>query len=183
MIGAIERLRWRFRDQFTQTEQGWVYRSRSRGPALPLGDHDHAALVVGFDRATRWTAWSGVPVAALIWGLLNWYDLHPSYWAVAVPFVAAFGAVIWWAWRAPNRLLDGRAPVAPALTTAQSFGHNMRTLPWAVLVLGALLSVTIVARPALGPAPWSVENRGTYAYGAVLLVFFIGMAVAKRRSG
>ncbi len=177
------RLRERFRAQFTPAARGWVYRSRGRGPALPVGEEDHAALVAGFDRATRWLVWLAIAASAAVWGVLDWRGLHPPEWAVMVPFVAIFCGAMWWVWRAPNRLLDGRAPLAPALTGAQAWRDNMRTLPWIVLILGALVSIGIVVRVQFEPDPWAPHQRGHYIWAAVFLACFAALAVAKRRAG
>lgn len=183
MIGAVAQLRARFRDQFTPVERGWIYRSRGRGPALPLGDEDYVVLVAGFDRFTRWLAWLAIAASMAIWGVIDWYDLHPDHWAVAIPFVAAVCGLGWWAWAAPLRLLDGRAPVAPALSSGVAWRDNMRTLPWGVPVGGATLSILLAARAAWSVDPWSQINRGHYGWAAALLAFFVVMAVAKRRAG
>ena len=140
-------------------------------------------LIAGFDRVTRWSGWVGVPMAALIWGLLAWRDLHPPPWLVVVPFVLIFGAVLWWAWLAPARLLEGRAPVAPALSGAEFRRNNLRTLPLSVLVVGALVSVGLIVRVLVEPDPWAPHLRQCYAWAALFLCCFAGLAVAKGRAG
>ena len=181
--GSRDRLRARFAEQFAPAATGWIYRRGGRGPALPVGDADHAELVAGFDRMLRWTPWVGIPAAALIWGLLEWRDLHPLRWAVMVPFVLIFGGVLWWAWLAPARLLEGRAPVAPPLAGPEVRRTNLRKLPWRLLVLGMLVSIGLVVRVQFEPDPWSPHNRQYYAWAALFLLCFAALAIAKRRAG
>ena len=179
-FGALARLRARFEDQFTPTDRGWVYRRGGHGPALPLGDEDHAALTAGFARALRWLFWSGVAGGMVLGGIAEWRDL--PRWAGLAVFAVVWGGAMWWAWSAPGRLLDGRAPVGRALTGGEVRRHGLRTLPWSTLAAGALLSIGLAVRVLFEPDPFGPANRGYHAWAAGLLLVFAGFAVAKIRA-
>lgn len=179
--GSMARLRERFHAQFTPAARGWIYRRGGRGPALPVGEEDVAELIAAFDRRSRWLSWGGIAAAAAMIGVATWQE-WPPFVGMAV-FVLLWSAAMWWAWTAPARLLDGRAPVARALTTGERRRLGLRELPWRMLVFGALLAVGLAVRVGFEPDPWSPANRGYLGWAAVLLLLFAGLAVAKRRAG
>ena len=186
---SMARLRARFRDQFTPMGDGYVYRRNSRGAALPVSAVDAQAFVASFERVSRRMTWGGVLGAMAMFGALAALDvrwpawLTPyAFWAAAVPFLLVWCTVFWTVWNTPYRVLDGRAPLAPALTGPQVRQQGLRTLPWSVLTMGALVSVGLAVRVLFEPDPFGPVNRGYYVWAAVLLLFFGGMALAKVRA-
>lgn len=177
--GSLARLRARFRDQFTPAQRGWTYRRGGRGPALPVSDEDQAAFVAGFDRAARWLCWGGVLTVMIASLLLQAVGVEPRSGAVLVPFLLVWCALFWWAWNAPHRWLDGRAPVARALTGGEARRNGLRSLPWGVLAAGAGVSLILIGRVALLPGP---REWGYVALGFALLALFAAIALAKRRA-
>ena len=180
--GSMNRLRARFRAQFTPVANGYVYRRGSRGEALPVSAADADAFVAGFDFTMRWLSWGGVAAAVLMFGTLALLDVHPSSeWMVVVPYVLVWSALFWVAWNAPHRILAGRAPVGRALTGREVRRNGLATLPWRVLVIGMLLAVGLAVRVGFESEPFASANLGYFAFAAALLLLFGGMALAKLR--
>lgn len=185
-MSSLDNLRWRFRDQFTPTDGGYLYRRGSRGPALPVSTSDRDAFVDEFDRALRRLQWSGILSAALLFAAAAWFQ-HAgpaflgryAFLGAAVLFFIAWGSLTWAAWNRPHRLLDGRAPVAGRLSGREVRANGLRTLPWRVLILGMGLAIALAVRVAF--EPWSPASRSYYALAAVLFALVAGMAVAKSR--
>lgn len=179
--GSLHNLRARFEAQFAPAGRDWVWRRGGHGPALPVSAEDRDMLVADFARTTRWLAWGWVPLAIVVFAAASLWRVPD--WAAALPFALVWGGPLLWAWHAPRRLLEGRAPVAPALSGSDTRRMNLRSLPWSVLVMGGLVSVGLVARVGLGDQPWAPANRQYYAWAALFLAVFAGLAVAKRRAG
>ena len=188
-MSSLHNLRVRFRNQFTPTDRGFVYRRGSRGAALPASAEDCDAMIAEFDRSLRRLFWAGIIAAVVLFGLADWAGRSGSpflaryadYLAVGV-FGVGWTLAFRTAWNRPHRLLDGRAPVARALTGGEARADNLRTMPWRVLLLGAGLAVALVVRVAFEPDPWSPTSQGFYAFAAVLLAIVGALAVAKTRA-
>ena len=186
---SMARLRARFREQFTPVGNGYAYRRSAKGAALPVSAVDAESFIASFDRTSRWLSWGGVLGAMAVFGTVKALDVRwPAwvgpdlFWVGAVPFMLAWGALFWTVWNAPYRVLNGRAPLAPALTGVQVRRQGLRALPWNVLVIGALASVGLSVRVMFEPDPFSAANRGYHLLAAVLLLCFGGMALAKIRA-
>lgn len=181
-MSSLDNLRIRFRDQFTPAGDGYVYRKGSRGRALPASAVDRDRFVAGFDHRLKWLGWTGVPAVVLLLALNEGVFGWPR-WTVILPFAILWGGAAWHAWTAPHRALDGRAPVAPALSGSEVRRNGLRTLPWSSLALGAALSFGLAVRVLFEPDPLGPGNRGYLVFAAVLLLVLAGFAVAKRRAG
>jgi hypothetical protein len=182
------RIRRLFADQFEPDGDGFIYRRSQKGEAIRVTSAEHQGFIDQFNRQVRYANWSiyiGVFLAlgaAVLVSVLSRSDSADPviYFCIALGTVPYF-ILYYRAWAAPARELEGRMPIAGALST-----EEVRRLTFGRISYGKLAAVAAggIVLPFFGSNRHDVFsgwNRLWLVLGAALVLLAAVQAFRKWR--
>lgn len=153
---AWDTARQTFADQFAQDANNIFYRRSQVGEGYRVSAQERDAFIAEYDRALRTAKWIlyaglfGVTGIVIAISMLRAGDFSTAGLLAGIAVVMGVNfAYLFWAWRAPVRQLQGRMPIASALSTEQAQRLKFGKIKYPKL---ALVAVAGLGLPFLGAA-------------------------------
>lgn len=168
----FDRVRQIFEDQFSTDTHGFLYRKGQKGAPIRVSAFERDNFVAIFNKRIRYATLSIFPATVVLILLLAWLfsDTDSSRTSVAtwvgigailVPFMAFF----YWAWNAPARELQYRAPEGAALTREEARALAFSKITYGKLALAALMGAGLI---------WKMAAEADVFHGVGLVWFVFG---------
>ena len=186
---AMERVRQRFADQFTEESGRLVYRKSLIGPPVELAPAERDSFVARFNKdlgrlqfafvAVLIIAVVGGAVAAVVW---NW---DVSAWEFLVPVaVLMVPYVLIWRriWAAPALALAGRAVVGQQRSKDEVRREMLQKMTWGRIASGGAVSLLALWRVHWDQSLWRGDNLMWLALAVLVLAAVAVAAIRKYRA-
>ena len=173
-----------FAAQFERDAEGVIFRSRGKGPAIRISENERDSFTDAYDahlKKLRWMVYLlAIPPVAICIAVAIWLEIEPgSTWFSVMLFSAmALGTGVLVvinrrAFRAPERLLSHRIPIADKLSAAEARRN----------ALHAAAAVLVFFYATEGPRSdfWVGWNKLWVIGGAAFVVLLVVQALRKWR--
>jgi hypothetical protein len=152
-----------FAAQFDRDGDGYIYRRAYTGAAIPVSADERDEFVRAFNRVI---VGLGLGLLASVISLIVLtirfafgHGAQPFFWIVGGTSVVTIAGSLGFlfAWRAPDRALEGRDSVAPPLSRAEARRVGWSKMGWSQAVFAGFWAVFMASRGVEGAppvAPW-----------------------------
>lgn len=175
-----------FEEQFVRVGDGWWFRARRNGPAIPVSDTERDLFITGLTQSLEHTSRQllhyGLGSMILLFAAaLLWPDTVAARFSMLLFGLAAFWALFRAvheniSFKAPAMALANRSPVAPAAeppSRVYEISKDLRLNIWAAPVLSvAIWLVYLGSTPKHQPGPVLLMVMGSVLLFAWLAVMF-----------
>lgn len=140
-----------FEGQFTAERHDYIYRKDRKGPPIRVSDLERDEFVAAFNKRIRLTMWCILPLAVSLILLLIFlpsrahslaFDMASFGGGAAI--ATLFMIIERWAWNAPFRELQQRAPEGPPLSKDETQALTFATITYGQLTLPSITGVWLI---------------------------------------
>jgi len=145
-------------------------------------------FIAAFNRRIRYAMWSIVPATVGLILLLVWLipdtdspAAQIAVWVGIAAILLPFMGVFYWAWGAPSRELERRAPEGPALSKEEARVLGLSKITYGQLALAAVMGVGLVWKMSAKIDVFHGSGLVWLAFGGALVLFAGVQAIRKWR--
>lgn len=171
----FDRVREIFADQFEKDANGFRYRRGMKGALYRVSEAERDQFVTTFNKRLRYASWAIAPATIILILMLACFipDSDSAFaegaiWGGVGAILIPFMVIYYWAWNAPSRELQSRAPEGAALTRDEARSLALSKITYRQLGLGAAFGVGLV---------WtkSVDVDVFHGWGVIWLIFGVAL--------
>ncbi len=188
MVGDahLDRLRQAFADQFSDGGHSFIYRKYQTGVPVRVTKSERDGFVATFNKRIRYAMWSIVPATVGLILLLAWLTPDADSPAAQIAMWGGLAGILlpsimifYWAWGAPSRELERRAPEGLPLSKEEARALALSKITYGQLALAALMGLGLVWKMSTKTDVFHGSGMVWLVFGAALVIFAGVQAIRK----